>query len=274
MPRAVAWLVAAVSYSSKETRTVDSLDMESLVGSVLRGVLGGRRKRSRGALRYLTNGRSSLLNASTLLTVAGVAWGLWETATAAQSASSSAPAGSAMGGSDTRAPQPAGAAVEPVVPPPLPGAVTAPVQPPPLPPSVASGPAAPAAPASGVPPEVLRVLRLTLSAARADGTLAAHEREAILAQARAIGAEALVAPELDAPRPLGDIVSGATDPRARQDLYTLAFTIVRADEQVSDPERAYLADLSQHLRLDPDTVAELEREAARRIGAEAEGAQR
>jgi uncharacterized membrane protein YebE (DUF533 family) len=120
---------------------------------------------------------------------------------------------------------------------------------------------------------VLRVLRLTLSAARADGTLAAHEREAILAQARAIGVEMLVAPELDAPRPLAEILSGATEPKARQDLYTLAFTIVRADEQVSDTERAYLAELSEHLRLDPDIVAELEREAARRIGAEAEGAQ-
>ena len=50
---------------------MDSLDVEGLVGSVLRGVLGGRPKRSRGALRYLTNGHSSLLNASTLLTVAG-----------------------------------------------------------------------------------------------------------------------------------------------------------------------------------------------------------
>jgi uncharacterized membrane protein YebE (DUF533 family) len=117
------------------------------------------------------------------------------------------------------------------------------------------------------------VLRLTLSAARADGTLAAHEREAILAQARAVGAESLVAPELDAPRPLSEIVAGATDARARQDLYTLAFTVVRADEQVSDVERVYLRELAQNLQLEPDIVAELEREAARRIGAEAEGAQ-
>ena len=124
-----------------------------------------------------------------------------------------------------------------------------------------------------MPPEVIRVLRLTLSAARADGTLAPHEREAILAQARAVGAESLVAPELDSPRPLSEIVAGATDARARQDLYTLAFTIVRADEQVSEVERGYLSELAQHLQLEPDIVAELEREAARRIGAEAEGAQ-
>ena len=68
-------------------------------------------------------------------------------------------------------------------------------------------------------------------------------------------------------------MAGATDARARQDLYTLAFTIVRADEQVSEIERGYLSELAQHLQLEPDIVAELEREAARRIGAEAEGAQ-
>jgi uncharacterized membrane protein YebE (DUF533 family) len=231
---------------------VDSLDVEGLVGSVLRGVLGSRNKRSQGALRYLTNGRSSLLNASTLLTVAGVAWGLWETASKSAAKPATAPA------------------TTPVVPPPLPSNAAAP-GPPPLPHSVVA-PAA-AVTTSPVPPEVIRVLRLTLSAARADGTLAPHEREAILAQARAVGAESLVAPELDAPRPLSEIVAGAVDARSRQDLYTLAFTIVRADEQVSETERAYLSELAQHLRLEPDIVGELEREAARRIGAEAEGAQ-
>jgi uncharacterized membrane protein YebE (DUF533 family) len=232
---------------------VDSLDVEGLVGSVLRGVLGGRRKRSRGALRYLTSGRSSLLNASTLLTVAGVAWGLWETASRSAATPAATPA-----------------TTPPVVPPPLPSNATAP-GPPPLPQSVPA-PAA-AVTTSSVPPEVIRVLRLTLSAARADGTLAPHEREAILAQARAVGAESLVAPELDAPRPLSEIVAGAADARSRQDLYTLAFTIVRADEQVNQTERVYLSELAQHLRLEPDIVGELEREAARRIGAEAEGAQ-
>lgn len=241
---------------------MDSLDVESLVGSVLRGVLGGRRKRSRGALRYLTQGRSSLLNASTLLTVAGVAWGLWETA----SRSSAAAATTAPSVGST--PVPAPLQSPSVVPPPLPSSGLA--APPPLP---QSGAPASAAAAATVAPEVIRVLRLTLSAARADGTLAAHEREAILAQARAVGADSLVASELDAPRPLSEIVAGATDAKSRQDLYTLAFTIVRADEQVSDVERTYLRELGQHLQLEPDIVAELEREAARRIGAEAEGAQ-
>jgi tellurite resistance protein len=235
---------------------VDSLDVEGLVGSVLRGVLGGRRKRSRGALRYLTHGRSSLLNASTLLTVAGVAWGLWETAS--RSSAAPATAGPAVGNAPVPAPSPSSPSV---VPPPLPSSGLA--TPPPLPQSSAS---APASAAVTVAPEVIRVLRLTLSAARADGTLAAHEREAILAQARAVGAESLVASELNAPLTLSEIVGGATDAKSRQDLYTLAFTIVRADEQVSEVERTYLRELAQQLQLEPDIVAELEREAARRIG--------
>ncbi len=243
---------------------MDSLDVEGLVGSVLSGVLGGKRKRSRGALRYLTKWQSSLLNASTLLTVAGVAWGLWETAQRS-SGSPAGPSGAGMAPAPTPVSPGAGA----VVPPPLPSNPTT-SGPPPLPQTLTPPP--PAA-VTAVPPDVIRVLRLTLSAARADGTLAPHEREAILAQARAVGAEALVAPELDAPRPLSEIVAGVTDPRARQDLYTLAFTIVRADEQVSEVERTYLRELAQHLRLETDIVAELEREAARRIGAEAEGAQ-
>ena len=91
---------------------------------------------------------------------------------------------------------------------------------------------------SAVSPEVLRVLRLTLSAASADGVLSANERDAILAQARSVGAEAIVAPELEEPRLLAEIAGGVTDPRVREDLYTLAFSIVRADEQVQEDRAA------------------------------------
>jgi uncharacterized membrane protein YebE (DUF533 family) len=241
---------------------VNELDLERLVGSVLKGVLGGRRKRSRGALRYLTHGNSSLLNAGTLMTLAGVAWGLWETANASTTVATPA----------SGAPRPAAPTAgtpSTVVPPPLPpSAAPSQVVPPPLPPELQNTATAPAP-----PPEIVRVLRLTLSAARADGTLAASEREAILAQARAVGAEAVVRPELDAPRPLAEILAGATDPQLRRDLYTLAFTIVRADEQVNETERTYLNELAGHLGLEATVVADLEQRAASRIQAAAEGAQ-
>jgi len=113
----------------------------------------------------------------------------------------------------------------------------------------------------GVAPEVARVIRLTVSAARADGTLSATEEAAIVAHARQAGAEAVVQDELSQPTPLASLVAGAPAP-TRRDLYTLAFSIVRADESVGGAERIYLAQLAHVLGLDPATIAALESHAA------------
>ena len=223
------------------------MDVEQLIGSVIQGALGGKRKKSRGVTRFLTDGKSSFLNASTLLALGGLAWGVYETMTQSAGTPATPP------GSTPAAPRPV--ASGPVVPPPLPTAGA--VVPPPLP-----GAVTPA-----VSPEVLRVLRLTLSAASADGVLSANERDAILAQARSVGAEAIVTPELEAPRLLAEIAGGVTDPRVREDLYTLAFSIVRADEQVHEAERRYLEELARHLGLDAASVSRLEQQAATRIAA-------
>ena len=225
------------------------MDVEQLIGSVIQGALGGKRKKSHDVSRFLTGGKSSFLNASTLLALGGLAWGVYETMTQSAGTPANPP------GSTPAAPRPV--ASGPVVPPPLPTASPV-VVPPPLP---------GAASTTGVSPEVLRVLRLTLSAAAADGVLSAAERDAILAQARRVGAEAIVTPELDTPRSLAEIATGVTDPRVREDLYTLAFSIVRADEQVLDGERRYLDELARHLGLDAAAVTRLEQQAATRIAA-------
>ncbi len=224
------------------------MDVEQLIGSVIQGALGGKRKKSRDVTRFLTGGKSSFLNASTLLALGGLAWGVYETMTQSAGTPATPP------GSTPAAPRPPSG---PVVPPPLPTSGAA-VVPPPLP-----GSARPPA----VSPEVLRVLRLTLSAASADGVLSANERDAILAQARSVGAETIVMPELETPRLLAEIAGGVTDPRVREDLYTLAFSIVRADEQVHDGERRYLEELARHLGLDAAAVTRLEQQAATRIAA-------
>lgn len=247
------------------------MDVEGLLGSVIRSALAGRgrRKPTHGTLRFLTgSGRGSFLNTSTLLAVAGLAWGLYETAmqsstvTAATSPPaqppSAIPAGPVRIG-ETPAPSAA--------PPPLPGTsdgVQAGVPDPPLPtaPAETGGVAASGA---GVPPEVLRVVRLTISAARADGQFTDAEREAILSQARAAGVEALVAGDLAAPRPLAEIVAGVADERQREELYTIAYAIVRADDRVSGGERIYLARLASLLGLDAAATARLEADAAARI---------
>jgi uncharacterized membrane protein YebE (DUF533 family) len=118
-----------------------------------------------------------------------------------------------------------------------------------------------------LPAPVARLLRLMISAARADGELGPAERERILTEAREVGAEALVQKELDAPRPLGELVAGVTDPELKAQLYTLAFVIVRADESVTGGERIYLAQLASRLGLDAAAVARLEGKAAARIDA-------
>jgi uncharacterized membrane protein YebE (DUF533 family) len=107
-----------------------------------------------------------------------------------------------------------------------------------------------------------------ISAAGADGHLGPEEREAILAEARIVGAEDAVARELESPRPLPEIVAGLDDPKLKEDLYTLAFGIVRADEEVTGGERIYLAQLAHQLGLESSVVTRLESEAAARIDAE------
>jgi uncharacterized membrane protein YebE (DUF533 family) len=138
----------------------------------------------------------------------------------------------------------------------------------------ASQPAAPGAPVPPspataaplmLPPDVARVVRLAVSAARADGTLADAEREAILRHAREAGIAEHVDAELAQPRPLSEIVAGVTAEAARRDLYVLAFTIVRADETVSGAERIYLAQLAHALGLDPAAAAALEQQTAAAI---------
>ncbi len=227
------------------------MSAERLIGALLQGALGGRRKRSRGALRYLTGGRGSLVNASTLMTAAGLAWGAYEAATRNR--------GSAGAPQPPAPPLPGSGPL-----PPLPGAPMGP----------STGSAVPPLPGSAEPPtDLLRLVRLTISAARADGTLSPEEQEAIVAHARAVGAEQLVDYEVRNPRALSDIAGGVTDPKTREEMYQMAFAVVRADETVTGAERIYLAQLAHALGLDPATTARIESEAAASIDAAGQGAE-
>jgi uncharacterized membrane protein YebE (DUF533 family) len=205
------------------------LEAEDILNGLIRGALSGRGKPWRRAGRAVRG--SGLVNAQTLLAAAGVAWGVYETWQSQQGQ---------VGPSPPSATPP---------PPPLPGA------------------AAPATPEAGLPASVLQLMRLMISAARADGELGPAERERILAEAREVGAEALAAREIDSPRPLGEIVAGVTDPAFKEQLYTLAYAIVRADEAVTGGERIYLAQLANRLSLDAAAVSRLETGAAARIDA-------
>jgi uncharacterized membrane protein YebE (DUF533 family) len=216
------------------------LDSEDLLNGLIRGAMSGRRKswrRTHSAFRS-----SGLVNPQTLLAAAGVAWGLfetWQQDQARKTATAGAPAAAE--------PTATGGVVNP---PPLPGAS----------PGTADD--------SGLPPAVLQLLRLMISAARADGDIGEAERARILGEAREVGAEAVVARELDVRRPVAEIVAGVADPQLKEQLYSLAFGIVRADEALTGGERIYLAQLAHQLGLEATAVARLEAEAAARIDAE------
>jgi uncharacterized membrane protein YebE (DUF533 family) len=207
------------------------LDAEDILDGMIRGALSGRRKSWSRSGRVVRAG--GLINARTLIAAAGVAWGLYETWQGQQQRSASA----------AGATPPVGTAAAP-----------------------ASAPA-PASDDRGVPAPMARLLRVMISAARADGELGPAERERILAEAREVGAESLVQAELDAPRPLGELVAGVSDPELKRQLYSLAFVIVRADETVTGSERIYLAQLANRLGLDAAAVQELESRAAAHIDA-------
>lgn len=228
------------------------MDESVLFGNLMRGLLGVRPKRSGRALRYILGGRGFFSNPATLLTAAGVAWGVFDTLKQTQSPGW-------MGAPPAPTSPPRASAV----PPPIPGSEPAAA----ASASVASPPATPAPGGGQVSDDVLRLVRLAISAAYADGTVSDKERAAITQQAQAAGSAEIVERELQYPRPLKSIVAGVTDQAQRATLYVLAFTIVRADEQVSGAERIYLAQLANLLGLDPDAVAALEKDTGERIDA-------
>lgn len=198
--------------------------------SLVNVALGMRGKRHARASRFLTGGSHPFLNANTIMGAAGLAVGLFETFRARQ-AHAAAPAPVRPGTTEVRT--------------------------------------STSAPSGAAPLDagLARLVRLTVSAARADGAISASERERCLAEARAGGVEGLMRAELDRKLPLAEIVAGVSDPAQQRDLYTLAYCVVRADEGVSGAERIYLAQLAALLALDAATVQALERDADARIDA-------
>ena len=212
-------------------------NVTDVLSVVLRGSLGrSGRKRARRATSFLT-GHRGFLSTSALIGAAGVAWGIYDTLKDKNQSAVSLPVAS----STPAVPSGAGTAI-----PPIPAAMVAALDP------------------------VARIIRLAVSAAKADGTLSDQERAAILEHAREAGLESVVEAELAQTRQLSDIVRGVIDPEIRKDLYVLAFAIVRADETVSGAERIYLAQLAHQLGLDPAAVQAIEAETSSKIDSQTE----
>lgn len=228
--------------------------------------LSSRRKRHSHAFSYLTGvpgvprgiglGGSTLRTAGVALGAAGLAYGAYQMLKNRQSAPKVTPGTSVIGGIPPESPIEgmsgegvSGGGVSGGTPPPLPGS-------------------APAVDTSRVSPDDLRMIRLTIAAARADGALTDQERDTLLAGARQHGIEDVVRSELERPVPLAAIARGVGDPIAREKLYQMAFGIVRADATVTGGERIFLASLAAALGLDAATVARLESESAGAIDAQ------
>jgi uncharacterized membrane protein YebE (DUF533 family) len=151
-----------------------------------------------------------------------------------------------------------------------------------------SAPSMPAVPASPLPPlplvgeahgatpvaptsagalsmDALRLVRLAVSAAHADGAMNDAERAVLEHAAVESGATDALAAELARLVPLNIIVAGVEDPAQRATLYGLAFAVARADEQVGGAERIYLAQLAHLLGLDAAAVGRIEAAASTRI---------
>lgn len=210
-----------------------------ILSIVLRGALGrSGRKRARRATSFLT-GKGGFLTASTVMAAAGVAWGIYDS----------------VKGQNVPA---------------VPGVPNVPMGAGAVAPGAFSVPPIPVAGPDNITDPLLQLVRLAVSASRADGALTDQERELILARAKEAGLDSVVEAELTAVRPLADIVRGVNDPVTKKDFYILAFTIVRADETVSGAERVYLAQLAHQLGLDPAAVTAIETETAAQIDAQEE----
>ena len=239
------------------------MDPEQIIGQLIGGFLGGKKRRSRGGFGLPAlgigghrsgYGRSSggLINAGTLLTVGGLIWGALETMQqqGAAAGSAGAPIPPSPG---TPMPGSARGVLAPDVPP-----LTVP---PPLPPIPgATPPALEAAAPIPVPPMLVPLVQLAVSAARADGDMSDEEVAVVRRRAGELGAAALVDVELQQRRPLETITPAFTTSEQRQIAYALAYAVVHGEDAVSPGERMYLTQLQRLLRLDHADVERIERE--------------
>jgi uncharacterized membrane protein YebE (DUF533 family) len=215
-------------------------DAERLLGKVLHEVMGSssshkKKKHSSSLLGSLTSGAG-------LMTAIGLGIGAYEVL---KEKKASAPPTSVPGyGSQPAPAAPAwgGAATMPPPPPPQPQAASQP-SPPRAIPSASTG-------AVDSQELAIRMIRVMIAAAHADGTFDETEEKAILARLRTTDLSQeermFILDELHQPKGLDELTSGITDPSIAKTMYMLAASTVAID---SPGERAWLDDLAARLSL-------------------------
>jgi uncharacterized membrane protein YebE (DUF533 family) len=105
----------------------------------------------------------------------------------------------------------------------------------------------------------LSILRAMIAAAKADGTIDADERQAIMDQIKAFGLEAsatdILFEEIQKPLDASLIAAMSDSPEMAVELYLASMVIVNHQ---SESEQAYLEQLASALNLEPSLIKELE----------------
>jgi uncharacterized membrane protein YebE (DUF533 family) len=213
-------------------------DAEKLLGTVLSQVMGSgsshKKKHKSSLLGSLTSGAG-------LMTAIGLGIGAYEILKEKKQVQ----------------PQSSGYPVQP--PPPPPHAAPAwggASMPPPPPPPPSTFPANPPPVAAASPSQIdpqelaIRMIRVMIAAAHADGTFDEEEEKAILARLRTTDLSQeerlFILDELHHPKSIDELTAGITDPSIAKTMYMLAVNAVAID---SPGERAWLDNLAARLSL-------------------------
>jgi uncharacterized membrane protein YebE (DUF533 family) len=140
-------------------------------------------------------------------------------------------------------------------------------------PLIATGGPVQAAPAgSGFEPQAMtnetavRLLRAMIAAAAADGRIDERESEKILVAFRKSGAdkeaEAFLGREIETPSSAAAIAEGVRSETEALEVYTAARIAIDLD---TDVEQNFLADLANHLRIDPALAVQINAAARRAV---------
>ncbi len=239
------------------------IDAEKLLGKVLAGAMQGKvkkgKKRKRSSDNLVGSLVGSLASGKGLITAIGLGVGAYEIL--------KQPSASAGGGAVATPPRPAAAV------PPRPGVPPAAPMPPPLPPQFG----APVPPAvEPVAAEMsndgqhnreqelaMRLIRVMVAAAHADGRLDEQEEQRILEKLQEQGLSReerlFLLQELHAPKEIAELTAGINGPMIAQTMYSLAVSTIVID---MPEERQWLDRLAAALSLSPAMQQFIEQDAA------------
>ncbi len=239
------------------------IDAERLLGKVLAGAMQGKVKKGKRRKRSSDNLVGSLVgglaSGKGLITAIGLGVGAYEIL---KQSSATAAGGTAAGTPGPAAPPPLRPGVPPAapMPPPLPSQQPAPVPPGPEPVAVAG-------PADGHDNQeqelAMRLIRVMVAAAHADGRLDEQEEQRILEKLQEQGLSReerlFLLQELHVPKEIAELTAGVNGPMIAQTMYSLAVSTIVVD---TPAERRWLDQLAAALSLSPAMQQFIEQDAA------------